>query len=992
MKLTHIGCSVLVVGIITTHVLAVSQDPLQQFKIASQAYQIGRFDSAEQEFEAFLTHFPKHRLAPQARLALGEIKFNLRKFPEAADIYSTVFKKDSGSFEAMNAILRFGQCEFNMKKYLNSTDYFKRVKKEGTKVLRAEAILNEALALMALKDHEKAEMMLVDLLQSYPMYKNKPAAVVPLGLLYMERNRLQESVDLLAGLPDDLGAQFFKGVALKKLGQTIAASQLFKDVADSEPEGYWADKAQLQMAEAYYQVNELNLAYDSYRKVFDKYLSSPLRPYALHRMACIHFQLGRFQEAGLKWEQLVRTFEDDVNLPNGIYMLGEMALRQGEYGKAIAFFSQIADTNELRMDAQYKIIWCLAEQNQDETAVARSEQFLKEYPWGELAAKTHLIKGICLQRMKKYREANQEYQIVADQFGNSIHSEKALYLMSTSLFQNNQLAEIVTSLNSTLKLAPVSPTRWQAETYLWIAEAYYGLEQYEASARTYQLIVDNYKDTPKLAYAMLGVAASMAKLGRFDEAAAAYERSRSMAEGIKSKEVDRSVLMDNAQVLFTQKKYEKAMGFFDEFVNRYPDDGLVPQALFQSAVSHYRLEYYTEAIKRWERIVASYPTQDLAPKSLYQIGKTLFGLGQYAEAADKFQLLLEKYPAFDQAKEARIQIAQSHYNQGRYDLAATKLQEFINNYPKDPKSKDVLELLQMAHYRAGKGKVQLAELTEKYPKSKLTAEIYWQLGAEAFNEKQYKQALEYFQKLVGEFPEAQQVSQAYYYMAEAHFSLEEYPKAVTAYKNYILNFPKAPNRLQAQFRLGVSHFQTKNYNEAVIAFNDALELDTDGSLARDALLNISVCYKKMGQPRQALQAYNSFLEKFPNDPQRNKILLQMGEMNEENKDLEDAVKSYNRIPDDAPESLEACVALGKAYRLLKMPSQELLSYEKLRGKSPKDNEVRLTGLVTLAELYQEAGKVDMAIAVYEDIAKNATNPEWKQAAVERAKLLRSETK
>ena len=37
---------------------------------------------------------------------------------------------------------------------------------------------------------------------------------------------------------------------------------MFKDVFEEEPAGFWADKAQLQMAEAYYKVNELNLAYD----------------------------------------------------------------------------------------------------------------------------------------------------------------------------------------------------------------------------------------------------------------------------------------------------------------------------------------------------------------------------------------------------------------------------------------------------------------------------------------------------------------------------------------------------------------------------------------------------------------------------------------------------------------------------------------------------------------------------------------------------------
>lgn len=978
--------------LMTTPIFAVSEDPLHQFASASKAFENNRYDTAEQEYEAFLKHYGKHRLAAQAQLALGEIKFALKKYPEAAQRYETVIKRFGGTYEAMNAQLRLGQCEFNMKKYLNSTDHFKVVKNKGSKVLRAEANLGEALAAMALKNRDRAETLLVDLLQSYPKYKTNPAAVVPLGLIYLEKNRLDEAVELLSLLPDDLGARFYRGVALKKTGQIIAASQIFKDVVEEADNGYWADKAQLQMAEAYYQVNEMILAYDAYRKVFDKFKMSPLRAYALHRMACIQFQLGRVQEAGLKWEQLIKTFQDDVNMANGLYMLGEMALRQGEYGKAISFFSQIADTHELRMDAQYKIIWCLAEQKMDDTAVARAQSFLKEYKWGDLAAKTHLIKGICLQRMKKFHQANQEYQIVIDQFGNSVWSEKALYLMATSYFQNKQLPEIVTSLNAQLKMAPVSPTPWQADTYLWVAEAYYTLGQYDAAARTFELIVDNYKDTPRLADAQLGVAASYAKAGKFDEASLAHERALVLADQMKSPGVKKSVLMDTAQVFFTQKKYDKAMGYFDEFVKRYPDDPNVPEALYQAGISYYRLEYYTEAINRWDQILKQHGKHELAPEALYQIGKTLFGLGEYGQAASRLQTLVEMFPKFKDVKEARIQIAQSYYNQGKYDVAATHLQQFLNDFPKDPKSNDVTELLQMAFYRQGKQQGDLVALAEKFPKSKLTADIYWQLGAEAYNEKKYKPALQFFQKLVSEFPESQQVGQAYYYMAESHFNLEEFPKAMTAYKNYVINFPKAPNRVEALFRLGVSLFQAQNYSEAVVAFNNTIDADPSGALVRDSILNTAICYKKMGQLNQSLDAFERILVKYPEDPQRNKFLLQMGEMREEMKAYEEALKLYAQIAEGTLESFDGLLAQGRVYKIMKLPNQELVVYEKLRKMAPRNNDTRITGLVTLAELYQDMGKIPESISVYEDIAKNTTNPDWKQAALERAKILRAEAK
>jgi len=971
---------------------AVSEDPLEQFKLASIAYQNGRFDTAEQEYEGFLKYFHSHRLAPQAQFALGEIKFALKKYPEAAEDYSTLIKKWPNAYEALNAQLRFGQCEFNMKKYLNAMDRFSIVKAKAPKALRSEGILGVALCWMALNNHDKAEGLLNDLLQSYPKYKGNPTAVVPLGLLLMERNRLQEALDIFALTPDDLGARYYRGVTLRKLGQVIAASQAFKDVYQEDPKGYWADKALLQMAEAYYQVNDLNLAYNSYRSVYDKFPTSALRPYALHRMACIYFSLGRYQEAGLKWQELIRTFPDDVNFSNAIFMLGEMAMRQGEYGKAIGYFSQIADAHELRMDAQYKILWCQAEQKMDEAAIGRADQFLKEYPWGELAAKAHLLKGICLQRMQKFKDANDEYQIVLDQFGNSIFSEKGMYLMATSLYQSNHLAEIITNLNAVLKMAPVSPSDWQAQTYLWVAEAYYALNQYDASERTFQLVVDNYKTSKMLSQAMLGVAASMAKEGEYDKAAEAHQRALEMAETTKSEDVKRSVLMDTAEVLFSQKQYEKAMGYFDEFIARYPDDKAVPQALYHSGECFYRLEYYNEAIKRWQRIVNRYSTHDLAPEGIYEIAKTYFGLGNYPQAANEFQLLIEKYGNSEKAKDARIQVAQCFYNEGQFDLAIKGLQDFLDKYPKDPKDKDVLELLQMAHYRQGKGPNDLVAFTKAFPKSKLTADIYWQVGADAYNKKDYKMALDFFRKLVGEFPEAQQISQAFYYMGVSYFNLQDYPNAVTTFKNLLTNFPKHPNRVESLFKLGVSYFQTQDFGNAVIAFNDVLEADPNGPLARDAMSNIPLCYKRMNQNSQALAAHRRFLERFPNDPQRDKVLLQIGSLSEETSDYDAALKYYQMIPDGSEASFQSLVSQARVYHMTKMPNQELASYEKLRAKKPRSNEVRLTGLISLAELYQSMGQIDDSIAVYDDIAVNSQNPDWKRAAIERARALKAEAR
>jgi len=263
-------------------------------------------------------------------------------------------------------------------------------------------------------------------------------------------------------------------------------------------------------------------------------------------------------------------------------------------------------------------------------------------------------------------------------------------------------------------------------------------------------------------------------------------------------------------------------------------------------------------------------------------------------------------------------------------------------------------------------------------------------GADAYNAENYPKALEHFQKLVGDFPEAEQVSKAYFYMAESHFNLEQHGNAVTAYKNFLINFPKDPNRMTALFRLGVSQFQAEKFGESVIAFNNVLEADPESSLARDALLNIAVSYKRMGQPNQAIESYERLLVRFPDDPDRYTALLSMGSLHEEIKNYEAALKNYQAVADSAPESMDALAAQGRIYSLLKLPNQQIAVYERLRNKSPRRHAVRLSGMVNLAELYQDLGKIHESISVYEDIADNTENPDWQHVARNRAQALRSE--
>ncbi|MFH1282210.1 MAG: tetratricopeptide repeat protein [bacterium] len=972
---------------------ALSEDPKEQFGIASTSFRSGNYDKALKEYELFCKHFSKDKKRPDAEYMLAECYFAQEKYSFAGKGYRDFLLRNAGRKDlVISARFRLGECELKLNKYLAAIDHFDWVRNQQNASLRPEAFYGIAQAQFSMGEYEKSQDTFMLLLQNYPKYQALSKIVLPFGLIYLKNGETKKALEIFARCPQDIACAYYKGVCHRLLNQVISASQLFKEVLEADPSGHFADKATYQMGEAYFQSKEFPLAYSAFKNVYDKHLDSSLRPYALFRMGCVNFLTGRFQEAGLKWDQLVKQYPHNISHPASIYLLSEIALRQNELGTAIGNYAKVQNVSAYAMDAAYKIVWCLAVQGQFEEAINRADSFIKEYQWGDLAAKTYLLKGLSYHSLKKYEEAGVEYQKVLDRFPESIYFEKALYLFALSYYQQEFYGELVTNIYQTLKMSPTSGSEWYARTYFWVAEGYYKLEEYESARMVYENILNNYKQSELYPNALQGVAACYAEEGDFDRAQdyqmRAMEKSQEMAKG----EVSKSLVLDTADVLFNNREYEKAVGYYDEFITKYPDHHQVDKALFQQGIALYRLEYFSEAIKKWDKLATAHPSSSLAAESLMKVGKTYFGLGRYADAIKYYQKVIDKYPDDSIVRNAYLQINQCYYNQGRIKEAIAGYKYYIDTYPKDEKIDEVKELLQMSFYRLGKTPKELLRMTEAFPKSKFTSDIFWELGAEAFNQKKYDKALEYFEKIILDFPESSQAQQAFYYKAESYFMSGEYEAAMNNYKNFIQNYPDDKLVGQSRFKYAVSMFNLKDYIQAAVAFNEFIENNPSDGQVRDATLNIPLCYRKANQFHQSIESYKTFLRRYPDDPKQQFIYLQIGGLNEEIENYLQAIEAYKKIEPPAPETFEAVFSIARCYTKMKADEEAIRTYERLASFSPKNNQFRLAGLLILGEIYEVRGQINDSLRIFKDISSNSTNPEWSSLAREKIKILQGGSK
>src|SRR5690349_2295181 len=76
------------------------------------------------------------------------------------------------------------------------------------------------------------------------------------------------------------------------------------------------------------------------------------------------------------------------------------------------------------------------------------------------------------------------------------------------------------------------------------------------------------------------------------------------------------------------------------------------------------------------------------------------------------------------------------------------------------------------------------------------------------------------------------------------------------------------------FTRGARHYDLGEFKEALDAFKEAYRLQEDPAL----LYNIAACYRQLGDRHAALRTYKTYLAKFPDVPNRDRVRVFIAEL------------------------------------------------------------------------------------------------------------------
>ncbi len=104
---------------------------------------------------------------------------------------------------------------------------------------------------------------------------------------------------------------------------------------------------------------------------------------------------------------------------------------------------------------------------------------------------------------------------------------------------------------------------------------------------------------------------------------------------------------------YTDGNYEEAIKTFGEYLTKFPDTALVPNAQYWLAESYYSKREFLRAIREFDKLVNKYPESPKVPSAMLKQGYAFIFVGQRTQGVATLKKLVQDFPKSREASLAR---------------------------------------------------------------------------------------------------------------------------------------------------------------------------------------------------------------------------------------------------------------------------------------------------------------------------------------------------
>ncbi len=530
------------------------------------------------------------------------------------------------------------------------------------------------------------------------------------------------------------------------------------------------------------------------------------------------------------------------------------------------------------------------------------------------------------------------------------------------------------------------------EDYFRLAYCYYKIEEYDDAIKNFEKASVGKNEVSQLAFYHL--ADCYLKIDDKNKARIAFEQA---SKYDFDKDIEQDALFNFAKLTYelSYSPFNETIKAFDQYITKYPDSERNDQAFDYLVKVYMTTRNYRGAIASIEKIKNQSPSiKEAYQRVTYYHALELLNDGYYTRAIEMFEKSLEN-KSYNRSITAKSLYwnAEANYRLTRYSRAIELFQQF----------------------QSTAGAFSLPEF----------GTAYYNIGYAYFNMKNYSEASSWFRKYLNQSKrEAKLEADAGNRIADSYFIIRNYKQALEYYQKAfeIKSYDADYSLFQIALCHGLLHNYSKKIEQLQILLNDYYR----SSYSDDALYEIARTYERNNDISNAISWYKKIIAEKPQSHFVAKAHLQLGLIYYNKSDFNNSLENYKNVVEKYPNSEEAKSALVGiqnnyvdqnnvdgyfaylenidskiAVTASKQDSVYYMAAEKsFMDENPQagkmlleylekfpDGSFRINALFYLAEFHYGQGEYSKSLTYYDELLLKPNNIFTEQALVKAAELM-----
>jgi len=659
-----------------------------------------------------------------------------------------------------------------------------------------------------------------------------------------ERKKIGENIEFTGELEREyylLGYDFYSiedyNVALEKL----------KDALEINPDYL---EARFLIAETLYQLKNYREASIHYKYIIDNYPGSNYYENALLGGGWCSYLVEDYRQSEEYLELLKNNFPKSPLYQEGLYKLGRVYFTREKYQETINIYEELLQLENLEYEYE-EINYILGQSffwiEDYNNAKSLLLDIIENYPNFQQIDEAKYYYSFVLFREEQYTEAKNMLEELVKKESSKVNAE-ASYLLGRTLLELREYDRVIT-INSSLLNKEIDDH--MMERVLFDLGLSYSRKGDDREAIIFfNRVISEFPQGELARLSRTELAQSYYHLGQ-------YQDSLDILEDITTKEA-LEIRIDAARKIGDD---ELLRSIYQEFEERYPDDELPADDYYALAITQFNNGEFRKAIETLKILESDDLSESLRRENNYWLGLSYYRLQEYGQAKEYFQRN-DYLVGDDSAIKSLYMLAESCYQLEEYSRAIEYYIEFLENYGNNSLAENVYYSISWSYLNNNNYQEALASfnsLKEKYPDSQFVEESSFLTGKIQFLLSDNQSSRQSLINFTEKYPNSQYREESLYIIAQVSLEAEQWIDSILYFERLINEYPNSRYLPGSLYGLCLSYYQKQEYSKALDVGERYLDDFSQGTFVCDILYITAICQEELENIDNAIKQYEKIV-------------------------------------------------------------------------------------------------------------------------------------